>query len=345
VTNTAGKRREIFGVPAVLARSECVSLARDLTELWIMTYGQAPGDLDDDLQLCARLFDPLTRGHSLRDRLSSLKPAPMHMVKSPHLTGEPLIVDAGDGTLIVGAEARLLLDLLTTIEIEDHVVISALQVATAEHRAYSLYRSWAMKRLNQVIALRSGRGKEVMQAISVGLVLALLANRSDTLDRALIQKDHATADGKQIDDAIHAGAERFAESVSRTKGNRSRSEQKLKGGYPFTEARRRLAHRLVVVSDPSSGEARLYVPAKYRDDVVTFLGRDLARRSTLTVDGLGRAFDQLIVGFRDSAVGLAERSLVFDRLADTRRLREDLLKAFVDARISSPGFEGELPLE
>ena len=337
MTTTGNKTRDVFGVPAVLTGNECAALIRDLTELWRLTYGQAPGDVNDDLQLCRRLFDPLARGQTLRDRLGQLQRTPSHLVRNSHLLGEPLVLDAGEQTLIVGIEARLLLDLLQKHDMGDHVVIGQADVAAAEHRALSIYRSWTMGRLNQVIALRSGRGKEVMQAISVGLVLALLVNRSDTSDRAVAQLDHATTDGKQVDDAIHAGAERFAEMVSRTRGSRSANEQKLKSGYPLTEARRRLAHRLIVVPVPQDKGARLYVPAQYRNEVVEFLGRDLARRATLTETTLGEAFDQLVSAFRAAAGRLAERSMVFDRSADTRTLRQDLLMAFTEARTSSTG--------
>lgn len=334
MTPVVGKTRDVFGIPAVLAGNECAALIRDLTELWRLTYGQVPGNLDNDLELCRHLFDPLARGQTLRDRLAQLQPTPRHLARTSNLPGEPLVMDAGEGTLIVGLEARLLLGLLQEHDVGDHVVISPAEAAAAERRALSLYRSWTMGRLNQVIALRTGRGKEVMQAISVGLVLALLVNRSDTPERAVAQWDHETAHGKQVDDAIHAGAERFAEMVSRTKGRRSASEQKLKSGYPLTEARRRLAHRLVVVPDPQNGGARLYVPAQYRTEVVAFLGRDLARRSTLSESTLGAAFDQLVSAFRAGAGRLAERSMVFDRSADTRILRQDLLAAFVGARSS-----------
>jgi hypothetical protein len=76
------------------------------------------------------------------------------------------------------------------------------------------------------------------------------------------------------------------------------------------------------------------VPAQYRNEVVAFLGRDLARRSALSEATLGAAFDQLVAAFRAAAGRLAERSMVFDRSADTRALRQDLLAAFARARTS-----------
>jgi hypothetical protein len=156
-------------------------------------------------------------------------------------------------------------------------------------------------------------------------------NRSDSHERALVRWDHDTADGKQIDKAIYAGAERFAAIVAGSRGGRSSSEQRLKGGYALSEARRRLAHRLVIDSRPG-GQEIVYLPSKHRAEVVEFLGSDLARRSTLTEDALTRAFDGLVNQFRSATDRLAQHSMVFERSADTRTLKNELLATFVRAR-------------
>jgi hypothetical protein len=330
------KGRDIFGVPVVLSGEEVTSLIRDLTVLWKTTYGESPKELEADLQQCRRFFDPLARGHTLRERLSRLQPAPRDLRRSTMLQREPLVVNAGDGVMIVGIEARLLLELLEQEDVsDDHVVLSAAQVAAAERRALGIYRGWSLSRLDQVIALRSGQGREVMQAISVGLVLALLVNRSDTPERAVVRWDHTTPDGRKVDVALHAGAERFAEVISGGRGSRSRGEQRLKGGYAISEARRRLAHRLAVVPDRSSGGELLFVPQEHRGEVISFLGRDLARRSGLSDDTLRVGLDQLVLAFRAAAGSLANRAMVFERPADTRSLKHEILASFQQARSAS----------
>jgi hypothetical protein len=238
-------------------------------------------------------------------------------------------VDAGDKILLIGVEGRLMIALLEHQNLsKGHLVFPSADVAITEQKALQIYRGWSRGRLNQVIALQSGRGTEVLQAISVGLVIALLANRSDSRTRAVIRWDHSTAEGKQIDEAIHAGAERFASVISGSRGGRSAGEQRLKGGYALSEARRRLAHRLAVEPDSRSGGERLYVPAEYRDEVVRFLANDLARRPSLSREKLASAFDQLVNEFRSTAGQLAHRSMVFERAADTRALREQLIDIF-----------------
>lgn len=328
-----GVTRDVFGVPAVLTNTERTALLRDLKQLWTLTYGKDVADLENDLELCRRFYDPLARGHTLRERLSQLVAAPRNLKRSAQHYLPPLVVDVGEGVVIVGVEARLMIGLLDQHNgDEDHLVISPPEIATIERRALETYRSWTMGRLNQVVALRSGQGREVMQAISVGLVIALLVNRSDSQERAIVQWDHASPDGKQVDVAIYAGAERFAEAISGSRGGRSVSEQRLKSGYALTEARRRLAHRLAVVRDQDRQGALVYVPGGYRPEVVEFLARDLARRSSLTHETLWKGFDQLVQAFRESSVKLAHRSMVFERAADTAALRRELGELFTQAR-------------
>ncbi|MCL7457392.1 hypothetical protein M8I35_09380 [Micromonospora sp. MSM11] len=208
---------------------------------------------------------------------------------------------------------------------DDLVVISPTRVAEAERKALERYRSWSTAKLNQVIDLRSGRGKEVMQAIAVGVVLALLVNRSDSPDKAVVQPDPKSAEGELIDSAVYAGAERFAKVITGSDG-RSVGEQRLKGGYGLSEARRRLTPKLAITK--KNGQVLLYIPTAYRSEVVEFVGRDLARRSALTEEKLALAFDQLTVAFRAKSGNLAHQSMVFERPADTRDLRQSLLAAF-----------------
>ncbi|MER5264418.1 hypothetical protein ABTZ99_20330 [Actinosynnema sp. NPDC002837] len=323
--------REVFGVPTVLTGQESATLMRGLIELWRLTYGKSPGRIEEDLEGCRRFFDPVARGHTLRERLSNLPQTPAELRRMPY--GEPLLVDAGDKTLIIGVEGRLIIALLERQDLsKGHLVFPSTEVSSVEKKALQVYRGWSRGRLNQVIALQSGRGTEVLQAISVGLVIALLANRSDSPARAVIRWDHYTPEGEQIDKAIHAGAERFASVISGSRGGRSAGEQRLKGGYALSEARRRLAHRLAVEHDNRSEGERLYVPAEHRDEVIRFLANDLARRPSLSQEKLALAFDQLVSEFRSIAGQLAHRSMVFERAADTQTLKQHLIEIFSSAR-------------
>ncbi|MFJ8140150.1 hypothetical protein [Streptomyces sp. NPDC096013] len=232
-------------------------------------------------------------------------------------------------------EARVLLSLLKEKDLEEgHVFLLPSEVSDMERRALSKYRAWATARLNQVVALRSGKAIEVMQAVSVGLVIALLINRSDDPDRAIPKLSKETPAGKQVNEAIYAGAERFASTLVPTRSERSAEEKRLKGGYGLSEAGRRLAHRLVTIKRPG-GEDLIHIAQSNRDEVVRFLGFDLARRPGLTSKVLSEAFDELVLAFRAEAGKLAHRSMVFERAADTRNLKTDLVAAFDEARANA----------
>ncbi|MGW7336645.1 hypothetical protein [Streptomyces sp. NPDC054808] len=322
--------RSIFGVPLVLTKAEANAIKRDLDRLWTLCYGEPSDDLEADLDLCRRFFDPLARGRTLRDRLAQLPAAPKEVLQAGY--GEPLVTDAGGEALLVGVEARALLWLLDTKDLDDgHVFLSPADVAAMERMALSKYRAWSTARLNQVVALRSGRAAEVMQAVSVGLVIALLINRSDAPERAIPKLSKETLAGKQVNEAIYAGAERFTAIVVPKRGERSAEERRLKGGYGLSEASRRLAHRLVTIKRPG-GEDLIHIAQSSRSEVVRFLGFDLARRAGLTSEVLATAFDELVLAFRAEAGKLAHRSMVFERAADTRRLKLDLVDAFDEAR-------------
>ncbi len=328
--------RRVFGVPLVLTAREREFLVEDLTYLWDLTYGHHASVLSEDVERCRRFFDPILRGLSLRERLAKLAPAASEVAERMRKYGEPLVVEAGEGILLVGVETRLVLELLgTSPGTRGHIVISPEAAGAAEREAMRIYRGWSLSRLRQVIDLRAGVGKEVMQAVAVGVVLALLVNRSDSPERAVRQRESSTADVEDVNRAIYECANSFADALT-ARNSRSASEQRLKGGYGLTEARRRLAHRLVLSDDPSYDGMRLvYIPKMYRDEVISFLGRDLARRPSLTVDRLKSAFDDLVSRFRLSVGALAYRSMVFELPADTDELRSELLLVFQANRSSA----------
>lgn len=332
----AMRRRELFGVPGVLSATEARELGRDLKQLWYLTYGSSPTALNIDLQLCKRLFDPIARGQTLRDRLAALPLTPVEVVRSLARYGRPLVVQVNSEMLIVGPEGRVILEILER-EREDvgHVVVSLEEIAAAEHRVLELYRGWATARLLQVIDLQSGRGAEVMQGIAVGVTISLLVNRSDTLEKAIIQRNASISQSADGDTAIFAAAERFAEIVSKSRSGRSASERRLRGGYALTEARRRLGGKRLVIDHSVNGQTRIYIPASERTYVIGYVGQDLARRTSLDVETLGAAFDGLVESLHEVSGRLSRRAMAFDRPADTRKLKRDLIGEFERARSSN----------
>ena len=48
-----------------------------LTETWFITMGRMPSELQEDLQLCRRWFDPVAQGQRLRKELAQLDGFPI----------------------------------------------------------------------------------------------------------------------------------------------------------------------------------------------------------------------------------------------------------------------------
>lgn len=321
----------IFGVPRAQTIGEAKTLHDTIEALWQICYSAPIALLEEDIEKCRRYFDPVARGHKLRERLAALQSVPPDVLAAANRLREPLIVDAGSGRLLVGVEGRLLVELLRQYDNHhDMVVIPAEEAYAGTQFALAIYRSWTRHRLDQVLALREGRGNEVLQATSVGVVLAILVNRSTAPDRAIGR----TADEQvreRIDDAIHRAAASFADKIS-TSRSRSRMEQRLVGGYWLTEARRRLADHLVITDSPRGETSLVYIPEQYRDNVIDFLAHDLARRFNLREDALTSAFDMLVDTLRAASNQLAGQRMTFERPADTVRLRTRLLERFKDVK-------------
>lgn len=315
----------LFGLPASLAAQESAALARVLNALWANTYGQPVADFADDLDVCHRLFDPVARGSRLRENLATLPPAPPTPASVSQWLREPLVVSVDASRRIVGLEARIVLallaprDLSLTVTWTEQEIIEAYQIST------SVYRSWSRQRLDQVIALRTGRAKEVMQAIAVGFVIALLVNRSTAPERALQVADIDRPDD-EIDGAVFAAADAFARHIS-GRNRRSEAQHRLKGGYGATEASRRLGEMLV---RDSRG---VYIAPGRSDEVVAVLANDLARRPRLTSESLTAGLDDLVATYRQSFARMALKSPSHERAADTRALVAQVIDAFERARM------------
>lgn len=312
-------------MPAIQTSGETSSLRRVILNLWEHVYGQPIGELEDDIACCRLYFDPVARGHKLRERLAQLEPVPHELQSAAARLGDPLVVDAGGGRFLVGIEARLLLELLNVYTDGQGRFLAPIEaIHDFDRAALNVYRTWTRHRLDQTLALKDGRGDEVMQATSVGIVLALLVNRSNTPERAIGRL-------RRVDEVIHLAAAAFADKIS-TSRRRSEDEQRLKGGYWLTEARRRLADRLIVTDSSRSITSLVYVPVRHIHDVVEYLGRDLARRASISPSAIEIGFDNLVDAFRSRSALLASEGMAFERPADTVRLKTLLVEQFEKER-------------
>ncbi len=313
----------LFGLPRILTPQETASLQRALTTLWTSSYGQPPGSLESDLQLCRRYFDPVARGARLREVLAALPSSPAVPSSLQCWLVEPLVVRIDHARVLVGPEARLTLELLHASPAEE-TAFSDADRAEIYRQLALLYRGWSRHRLDQVISLRAGQGREVMQAIAVGFVIALLVNRSNSPQRALHITDADRAEGS-VDAAVFAAADAFAQNIS-GRNERSAAQHRLKGGYGVSEARRRLGELL------HDRGGLLYVTPGRANDVVLFLARDLARRNRLNREVLQHGLHDLVETYRRTFAEMALTVRSHERPADTAALVDELLEVFTHAK-------------
>lgn len=321
----------VFGIPLILTDAEALHLRAVLSQVWELTYGEAPAETEQDIARCRDFFDPAVRGFKLRERITALPEVPARTRNAALRIAGQLVTDAGDGRLIAGVEARLVLDLLEDgyrHQAGGHWVLSGAAARAAENQALQAYRAWSVRKLTDAIALQAGQGKEALQATSVGLILALLINRADSPERAVMRPDDGA--GHPVDEALHSAALAFADGITTgrtTTGKpRSQDERRLHGGYMLTEARRRLAGKM------SGYPEAVYIRPGTASKVVRFLAGELARRKNLTDSQLSDAYTRLVDTFRANARSLAAHNAIFESPAATRSLREELLAAFTEAR-------------
>lgn len=313
-----------FGLPRTLTLKESEGLLRILTNLWSTSYGAPPSaDLDEDLEKCRLFFDPVARGQRLRDAIARLPAAPPVAPSMRPLIGDPITVRVDAQRLLVGMEARLILEALRSPRSEGQPGFSEPEIAEMYRRAASKYRSWSRKRLDQVIDLITGLGGEPLQPIAVGFVLALLVNRSTVPGRALSTVPTPREEGT-VDEAVLAAANAFANQISGRNGRSN--EHRLKGGYHVSEAARRLGPALVRKTDS------VYVDASAEGEVIHRLGAELAKRGALNAAEVGAAMDALVRVYRTMFASLALTSPAHERVADTEALKEQLILAFGRAR-------------
>lgn len=306
----------LFGVPLALRRKDADLLLQALEKGWLSQTQGKPGDLGSDLDLLRPLFSPTAREQTLRRQLEDLALA---HVDAPFL-GAMLAIRTADGMLVT-PDGRIMIEVLTSVlkSDTDTVVIDSTLLSWATDQAYSFYRRQSLTRLERVLALRAGTD-EPLRYPSVGFVLFLLINRSTDRARALRRPD-LEADRRALDEALEGPVQVFADALH-GRGRRRTEHFSLYGGYVITEARRRLGEHL------SPDPAAIYVLSGHEPAVLSFLARDLKRRSSLQHDQLEGAFDALVTSYRQSHPALAALGLAFERPSVTREVRDQLLRAF-----------------
>lgn len=313
----------IFGMPLVMAEDDVRYAQRVLRDAWQLQSGRPPAAFEADLDALASWFHPKLRGATLRERLVALKPLDRNAAWLP----ESVLLPCGDRRFLLTPEGRAWLECSASPRsvTGKRSVFSADQALPFERRLLAMYRDWTRHRLNDVIEKRTGAGPPMLPT-ALAVVLLLLVNRSLSPDTAIHRVREQNAQAK-IDDVVADVLAAFADALAGpSKRGRSREQFSLWSGYPLTEARRRLAGRLILDADQGS----VYLNEGSEGEVVDFVANDLARRRDIDEKSVERAFQALVDAYRRRLEDLSGLGSGFERVGRTDALRERLVQAVHD---------------
>ena len=315
----------LFGIPDQVTHAQVEQLIFDLSRAWETVFDQPVGELENDLVIIRRWFDPVAQGQRLRREISDLPVMP-ESLGDPQ---PPLTVGLGPGRWLVTPEGRCALDLLKQLPAERAIHhVTSTQLAPYERRLAMLYRDWCRHRLDTVVALLSGTTKP-LQIPATGILIALLVNRSTTEERSLIRY---TSDPERtvVDKAFFAPVQAFADILSPNRRRGTLSSQ-LISGWILYEVRRRIGDAMVLVETRNGQDGAVWVKAECESAVLDTVARDLSRghRTRVTVELFGSAFNNLVTELRHESKSLAGFGLAHERPRNTVRLREELTERIV----------------
>ena len=318
----------IFGVPLMLEVADAERLSSELGALWDALAGRPPGDVDRDLELLAKWWDPRLRGSTLRERIGAL-PATPDPLAGPFLN-DRLWARIDDRRGVISAEGRILLTVLDEAQTigDSSVIVSSALLAGALQTATDTYAGWAGSRLRDVVDLLVGAGPPMLPQV-VALLVLLLVNRSTTRSRGVSQERDQKR-FREVDEAIRSALMAFAETIKpESSRKRDPAHFSLYGGYLASEASRRLGNDLVRDSE------RIYIAEGREAAVTDLVARDLARRPDVDDGRFEEAFDSLVSMMRGPVGRLALHDSAHERPGDTEQLREQLLAAIRRHRAES----------
>jgi hypothetical protein len=316
------ENRSLLELPQQITAEEASELVNALTGTWAVTTGNAPTDLDADLVICRRWFNPVATGSRLRREFSDLPKAPADL---PDL-GPPLVLNVSPGRRLVTPEGRCALDLLLKLSgTSETLVISESQLAPYDRILARTYRDWSRHRIDDAINYLAGTNKP-LQIPATGLVIALLVDGCTSEERAL-RRYASEAGSNAVDRTFFKAVNAFADLLAPSR--RGKSDQHLIGGWMLYEARRRLGDRLVLHEARAGNDGAVWIREDAQDEVIAMIVRDLARghRARATPAQFANAFDALVSSLREDLPRLAAFGMAHERPQQTKRLRERLVEA------------------
>jgi hypothetical protein len=306
-----------FGLEERLPRAAAEHLRVVLVSLWEACHHQPPAGVRPDLELHRRFFDPVAQGKRLRQALLSIDPLDL-----PGALSDAQALPVDGQRWLITPEGRIAIELLgraLDVAGDDSQIDQAI-AARRERDLLDLYRDWSRHRLRSVVDLLGG-GDKPLQVPAIGAVLTLLINRCDGPERAMKRFGPGTA-RDVIDDVFRSCAHEFAQQLAPSQ-RRSSEKERLISGWTLGEITRRMPDAL-----HSSDEHGVYIVADRRQELIGLLVEELRRRPGINEQLLDEAFDALVREFGRRAQALAGYGLLYERPAETARLKRSLLEAW-----------------
>ena len=311
-----------LGISGYLSRDRVEDLIIELSAAWATIFGVPPADLEGDLTLAKRWFDPVASGKRLRREIAALGALPSSLTNLK----PPLMIHVGPEKWLVTPEGRCALDLLQRLPVDrSGYVVTDAEVAAYERRLAALYREWSRHRLDSVIALLAGTDKP-LQIPAAGTVVALMVNRSTAKERAL-RRFADDPERRVVDEAFFGSVQAFVTALAPERPQSELSAQ-LRSGWMLFEVRRRVGDRMVFIDARNERDGAVWIKEKSIDDVIDIVSRDLVRgnRSRATPEQFAEAYDSLVDRLRQASPALAGFGLAHERPRNTQKLRERLTR-------------------
>ncbi|WP_445149511.1 hypothetical protein [Baekduia sp. Peel2402] len=305
--------KDTFGVSPNITRQRAQSLSSALRTLWQAAFGQLPGELASDLELARKhFFDPVAQGKRLREMVTAIDAS-----RGDEVPAELALEISARQTLITPEGRAMIAVLDEALTAEPFSVLSG-RPAYHEHVLYRCYRDWGRHRLRQVIDLL---GDDNLRTLAVGVLIALLVNRSNSMQRALPRWKEAS-ERTAFDQAFFAAVYAFADRIDQRR--RAPGKERLVGGWTLHEVVRRRPGALEL------NDNEVYVKPGREEDLISLAASALARSSDPTT--VGDAFDALVDTLRKEAPILARYNAYYERDYDTKQLRDRLLESVANVR-------------
>lgn len=305
----------LLGLPFVLKRVDAEQLVNALSQIWHWQMQRPLQTLDEDLDALRRYYDPVATGNRLRTLLANLPSPP---AVNARLLCEPLVLGEDDLRLITleGRAAIALLQTLLPSTSGNSIIIELDMGYPFEHSVHERYRQWSLHRITDVFNLQSGKAQS-LSLPSIGLLLLLLVNGScspQTAMRPFLDERESERYVNQVSRTIVAA---FCHALDEREHDTRHFV--LYGGYPLTEARRRLPTALPL------HPAGTYILASEEERVLRFIVAELRRpQRSFSMTKVLEAYDQLVVAYRRELPKLAALNMTFEQGLETARIRQRL---------------------